>query len=216
MDLKSVFKDVLLRENYLEDLPILNLKELSALDQPFPEKVLENFLKDLNDNLDVFTKVVVANEPMSHVYINSFMITAVRHVRSYMGNRLQLNWETEPNGNGLVEYAMKLMLCEAKADNMDQGAAQIIVQLHIAVEQLSNKRKHGQEEQIMFGIVTTGMRWRFFRWSGLSEVRVSEEYICNFEGDMKYEKEVLEYIARVLQFQAKSNDPSKRQCINDK
>ncbi|PKY12488.1 hypothetical protein RhiirB3_397505 [Rhizophagus irregularis] len=99
---------------------------------------------------------------------------------------------------------------------MDQGAAQIIVQLHNAVEQRSNKRKHGQEEQIMFGIVTTGMRWRFFRWSGLSKVHVSEEYICNFEGNMKYEKELLEYIARMLQFQAKSNEPSKRQNINDK
>ncbi|RGB43762.1 hypothetical protein C1646_737723 [Rhizophagus diaphanus] len=217
LDLKSVFKEVL-NKNYqtLENLPILNLKELPALDQPFPEKVLENFLKDLNEHLDVFTKVVVTNESMNHAYINFFMITAVRHVRSYMGNRLQLNLETEQNKNGLVEYAMKLMLCEAKEDNMDQGAAQIIVQLHNAVEQLSNKRKHRQEEQIMFGIVTTGMSWRFFRWSGLSEVHVSDEYICNFEGNMKFEKELLEYIARMLQLQAKSNDPSKRQNINDK
>ncbi|CAB4485838.1 uncharacterized protein OCT59_003377 [Rhizophagus irregularis] len=218
LDLKSVFEEVLLSKNCqtLEDLPILNLKELPELDQPFPEEVLENFLKDLNEHLDVFTKVIVTNESMSHAYINFFMITAVRHVRSYMGNRLQLNPEKEQNSNGLVEYAMKLMLCEAKADNMDQGAAQIIVQLHNAVEQRSNKRKHGQEEQIMFGIVTTGMRWRFFRWSGLSKVHVSEEYICNFEGNMKYEKELLEYIARMLQFQAKSNEPSKRQNINDK
>ncbi|PKC70310.1 hypothetical protein RhiirA1_454914 [Rhizophagus irregularis] len=90
LDLKSVFEEVLLSKNCqtLENLPILNLKELPALDPPFPEEVLENFLKNLNEYLDVFTKVVIINESMSHAYINFFMITAIRHYGWYQKTTL--------------------------------------------------------------------------------------------------------------------------------
>ncbi|CAB4482564.1 unnamed protein product [Rhizophagus irregularis] len=86
----SVFEEVLLSKNCqtLENLPILNLKELPALDPPFPEEVLENFLKNLNEYLDVFTKVVIINESMSHAYINFFMITAIRHYGWYQKTTL--------------------------------------------------------------------------------------------------------------------------------
>ncbi|CAG8650679.1 1807_t:CDS:1, partial [Diversispora eburnea] len=72
---------------------------------------------------------------------------------------------------------------------------------------------------------TTGKLWRFVRWTGSLEeptVHISKEYTCNFEGNMEPEKQVLTYIAQILQAQAKAFDgnykdsghPSKRQCTD--
>jgi len=56
----------------------------------------------------------------------------------------------------------------------------------------------------MFGIVTTGQRWQFVRWSeSLDElpVYISDEHICNFTDDFKIEIKVVKYIAQILQTQ---------------
>ncbi|RIB07592.1 hypothetical protein C2G38_2273785 [Gigaspora rosea] len=120
-----------------------------------------------------------------------------------------------------IDKILVVLLCEAKAENMNKGTAQVLVQMHSAIEQQLSKRKHGQMEQAMFGIVTTGKFWRFIRWTGSLEeptVHISKEYTCAFKGEMESEKEVLKYITQILQVQAiafgDDGYPSKRQCIN--
>lgn len=108
-----------------------------------------------------------------------------------------------------------VLICEAKAENMNKGSAQLIAQMHSAIEQQVRrnkeqqlgKRKREQMEPIVFGIVTTGKLWRFFRWEGSPEsrqVQITEEFTCNFIDTMEPEKKVLNYIAQILQAQAKT------------
>jgi len=51
---------------------------------------------------------------------------------------------------------MVKLLCESKRGNVNKGIAQVLVQMHSAIEEQLGKRKHGQMEKAMFGIVTTG------------------------------------------------------------
>jgi hypothetical protein len=53
------------------------LKEILALDQQFIEEVLEKFVINLNNNLDVFNKTIVTNGLTSCVYIEGKAIKAI-------------------------------------------------------------------------------------------------------------------------------------------
>ncbi|CAG8843782.1 12889_t:CDS:1, partial [Gigaspora margarita] len=58
---------------------------------------------------------------------------------------------------------------------------------------------------MMFGIVTSGLSWRFIQWNGTLEspkAEITQEYPGIFENDMKEAKKVVSYIVRVLQAQA--------------
>ena len=130
------------------------------------------------------------------------------------------------HGRGPVDYWVKLVevllfLCEAKAEDMNQGSAQAIVQAQSGIEQLS---KLGYEELLIYGIASTGKLWRFIRWSESSEnpeVHISKEYTCNFKGELADEKEILTYIAQMLTAQVylydkNSEHPSKQVKVNEK
>lgn len=125
------------------------------------------------------------------------------------------------HGYGPIDYWVKfvdillLLVCEAKSEDMNQGVAQVIVQMQSAIEQLS---KQGQDH-VIYGIATTGKFWRFVRWNGSSEnpeVHISQEYNCIFKDDMETEKKVLTYITQILkaQVEAKNERPSKRLKVN--
>ena len=235
-ELKDVFKEIL-QQDYksLGDMPRFNLNDLLLLEHPFTENELKFFIDQLQTTLNAFKKEVSINEEMAHEYISAFMKTAVCHIQDHINESAQLSMETDLEGScgyGPVDYMVAIvkilvLLCEAKVENMNKGTAQVLVQMHSAIEQQLGKRKHSQMEQAMFGIVTTGKLWRFVRWTGSLEeptVHISEEYTCNFKGNMEREKEVLRYIAQILQAQAMafgvddkdSSYPSKRVKKNDK
>ncbi|CAG8621759.1 7222_t:CDS:2 [Ambispora gerdemannii] len=232
-ELKDVFKEIL-QKNYksLSGMPRFNLNDLPSLEHPFTEDELKGFVSELQKSLNSL-KYEFINETTAREYISTFIITAVCHIQDHINNSTQLCEEIDLDGShgyGIVDYMVIIvkilvLLCEAKAENMNNGTAQVLVQMHSAIEEQLNKRKRGQMEHAMFGIVTTGKLWRFVRWTGSLEdptVHISEEYTCNFKGNMEPEKEVLTYIAQILQAQAKAFDnndkdsdhPSKRQCTD--
>ncbi|CAB4400747.1 unnamed protein product [Rhizophagus irregularis] len=104
----------------------------------------------------------------------------------------------------------------AKSQDMDQGVAQVIVQMQSVIERSSKQ----EQDHVIYGIATTGKLWRFVRWNSSpenSEVHISQEYTCSFENSMETEKKVLTYIAQILKAQvdAKSEPPSKRVKVNE-
>ncbi|RHZ69304.1 hypothetical protein Glove_284g64 [Diversispora epigaea] len=224
-DLKDVFKDILQKEyDSLEDIPIFYMNELPPLDPPLPESELKNFVWELEKALINYNKAISTNEMTCRTYINAFITTANKHIILHVDKKLRLTNEIGLDGSfgyGPTDYTVKIvdilvLICEAKSENMNKGSAQLIAQMHSAIEQQvrSNKeqvklgkRKREHTEPIVFGIVTTGKLWRFFRWKGLLEsrqVQITEEFTCNFIDTMEPEKKVLNYIAQILQAQAKT------------
>ncbi|CAG8805850.1 21493_t:CDS:2 [Gigaspora margarita] len=198
-ELKDVFKEIL-RQDYksLGDMPRFNFNDLLTLEHPFTENELKSFVDELQKTLNAFKKEFGINEETAREYISTFMKTAVCHIQDNINESAQLSVEIDLDGSrgyGPVDYMVVIvkilvLLCEAKAENMNKGTAQ-----------------------------------RFVRWTGSLEeptVHVSEEYTCNFKGNMEPEKEVLRYIAQILQAQAMafgadnkdSGYPSKRQCTS--
>ncbi|CAJ0766488.1 13102_t:CDS:2, partial [Entrophospora sp. SA101] len=230
-ELKDVFKEILRRDyKSLGGMPRFNLNDLLSLEHPFTENELKSFVDELQKTLNAFKKEFGINEETAREYISTFMKTAFCHIQDYINESAQLSVEIDLEGSrgyGPVDYMVVIikilvLLCEAKAENMNKGTAQVLVQMHSAIEQQLDKHKHGQMEQAMFGIVTTGKLWRFVRWTGSLEeptVHISEEYTCNFKGNMEPEKEMSRYIVQRLQAQAMafgvddkdSGHPSKRQ-----
>ncbi|CAG8724397.1 10621_t:CDS:2, partial [Gigaspora margarita] len=235
-ELKEVFKEIL-RKDYksLSDMPKFSFNEFPSLEPPFTGDELKNFVRELQNHLNSIKREFGDNEMMARFIIDTFMSTAVCHIQDHINNSAQLCMEKELEGSrgyGPVDYVVRIveilvLLCEAKSEDMKQGMSQVLVQMYSAVEQLLGKRKHAQTDFVpmMFGIVTTGKLWRFVRWTGSLEeptVHISEEYTCNFIGNMEIEKEVLTYISQILQAQAKAYDvydknsgySSKRQRTN--
>ena len=121
------------------------------------------------------------NETKNRVYIETFMIHAVNYIWTQINESVRLK---------LIENL--LLLCKVKAEDMNQGSAQVIVQAQSEIEQLS---KLGHEELLIYGIASTGKLWWFIHWSVSSknpEVRIS------FKGELADEKEILTYIAQIL------------------
>jgi hypothetical protein len=221
--LSDVFKDILGKPNCsaISQIPRFDMTELPKLDPPFTQDELKMFWGELRNTLKSFDEEF-DNETKNRVYINAFMKTAVCYLRDTKKKSVLLDVEkllSGSKGYGPIDYwvtfiEVLLLLCEAKAEDMNQGIAQVIVQIHSAIEQLENFNK----EPTIYGIATTGRTWRFVRWVGSSEkptVCVSKEYNCSYANNMEREKEVLEYIAQILQSQVESvNDegsrPSKR------
>ncbi|UZO19811.1 uncharacterized protein OCT59_011082 [Rhizophagus irregularis] len=219
-DIKEVFSEIL-QKNYisLEKMLSLDMKTLPPLEHEFSKNELEIFVWELQKNLEAFNKAAFTNEMTSRIYINPFMTTAVRHVKISMNKPLQLSVKVALDGTrdyGPLDYLVKLtqiliLLVVAKSDDLKQGAVQAFVQAYIAIEKLFREFS----KPIVYGIVSTGKLWRFFRWTGsLNEprrsiVHITEEFTCklsDYSDDMKDEKQILEYIAQILQVQAKTYD----------
>ncbi|CAG8586142.1 7019_t:CDS:2 [Diversispora eburnea] len=224
-DLKDVFKKILGKPNYeyLSDIPRFNLNRLPSLTPPFTEGEIKKFVEELQQALNALNNEC-DNESMARLYINAFMKSAVCYIKDHINESTQLCVEKQLDGSygyGPVDYMVKLteilvLLCEAKSEDMNKGVAQVVVQMQSAIENLGKRKR-----PVMFGIVTTSKLWRFVRWTGSLEeptVHISVEYACNFKSNMEPEKEVLKYIARVLQAQATQfgdgGHSSKRQCTD--
>ena len=76
----------------------------------------------------------------------------------------------------------------------------------------------------VYGIVTTGVLWRFVRWTGplgSQKIEISEEFNCglsasfNEEKDTQGVKQMLSYIVRVLQAQAEAIGRSAKRQKNN-
>ncbi|RIB07769.1 hypothetical protein C2G38_2213432 [Gigaspora rosea] len=233
-DLKDVFKEILGQPDYvsLGDIPRFNVDDLPPLEHPFSEGELKIFIEELRTTFNAFNKEFGTNEPTARVYINAFMKVAVCYIQDHINKSAKLSVEIPLDGSrgyGPVDYIVEIvrilvLLCEAKSEDMNKGTAQVLVQMHSAMERQLRKRKF-QMEPTIFGIVTTGKLWRFVRWTGSLEnptVHITEEFTCNFLDNMELEKKVLRYIAQILQAQAmtfgdddkNSGHPSKRQCTN--
>ncbi|CAG8603700.1 872_t:CDS:2, partial [Funneliformis caledonium] len=206
-NIKDVFKDILGRPDYesLGDMPRFNLDELPPLRHPFSQEEVNKFFGELKGHLKNIQKEL-DNESSARYIIDTFLSAAVSHIQDFVNGSVRL----------------------AKLEDMKQGMAQNIVQVHSAMERLLNS---GQAEPAMYGIVTTGKLWRFIRWTGsLDEpvVHISEEYTCNLTGNLENEKEMVKYIALIIQAQVtafcdhdnkKNFHPSKLLCTgqgNDK
>ncbi|CAG8796811.1 16622_t:CDS:2, partial [Gigaspora margarita] len=214
------------------DIPRFNVDDLPPLKQPFSENELKIFIEELRTTFNAFHKEFGTNEPTACVYINAFMKVAVCYIQDHINKSAKLSVEIPLDGSrgyGPVDYIVEIvrilvLLYEAKSEDMNKGTAQVLVQMHSAMERQLRKYKF-QMEPTIFGIVTTGKLWRFVRWTGSLEsptVHITEEFTCNFIDNMEFEKKVLRYIAQILQAQAmifgddnKDNShPSKRQCTN--
>lgn len=221
--LKEVIEDILgIQDCSVSQMPTFEMTELPKLDTPFTQDELKIFQGELRNTHKSFGGNF-DNEQKNRVYINAFMKTAVCYLRDTKKKSVTLNVEQQLSGSkgyGPVDYwvalvKVLLLLCEAKSDDMNQGVAQVIVQMHSAIERLEK----WNEEPTIYGIATTGRAWKFIRWVGSSEnptIHVTEDYNCSYT-DMETEKQVLEYIAQILQSQVQSvedSHPSKRQCTN--
>ena len=132
---------------------------------------------------DAYNKAINSNEITSRTYINAFMTIAVRHVRVHTNKLIRLSNEIElkgSRGHGPTDYMVKLreiliLLCEAKAEDMNQGAAQVLVQMLSASEQQLRKHQYGQ----VFGIVTTEKSWRFIFGRDHHQKNLRSKYLKN-------------------------------------
>jgi hypothetical protein len=223
--LKVVFKDILRQPTYesLADMQKFYMKEYAPLDPPFTGEELKNFVLQLNNQLLSFDKEF-GNEIKNRAYINAFMSHAVCYIKNHINSNVMLDVEKQLSGSlgyGSIDYwvifvDVLLLLYVAKSQDMDQGVAQVIVQMQSVIER-SNKQ---EQDHVIYGIATTGKLWRFVRWNSSpenSEVHISQEYTCSFENSMETEKKVLTYIAQILKAQvdAKSEHPSKRVKVNE-
>ncbi|CAG8799455.1 14441_t:CDS:2 [Gigaspora rosea] len=161
-DLKDVFKEILGQSDYvsLGDIPRFNVDDLPPLEQLFSENKLTIFIEELHTTLDVFHKEFGTN---ARVYINAFMKVAVCYVQDHINKLAKLRVKIPLDGScqyGPVDYIVELvrilvLLCEAKSEDMNKGTAQVLVQMHSAMERQLRKHKFKMEPTI-FGIVTTG------------------------------------------------------------
>ncbi|RIB15926.1 hypothetical protein C2G38_2191324 [Gigaspora rosea] len=140
-DLKDVFKEILGQSDYvsLGDIPRFNVDDLPPLEQLFSENKLTIFIEELHTTLDVFHKEFGTN---ARVYINAFMKVAVCYVQDHINKLAKLRVKIPLDGScqyGPVDYIVELvrilvLLCEAKSEDMNKGTAQVLVQMHSAME----------------------------------------------------------------------------------
>ncbi|CAG8666051.1 14829_t:CDS:2, partial [Gigaspora rosea] len=160
----------------LASIPRFNLNDLPSLEHSFTEGELNGFVADLQRTLDAFNDKFGINEMTAREYISTFMKIAVCHIKKYTNKSAQLNVAIDLDGShgySPVDY---------------MGTAQVLVQIHSAIEQQLGKQPI---------------------------VHISKEYPCIFTGEMESEKEVLKHITQILQVQAiafgDDGYPSKRQ-----
>ncbi|RHZ87655.1 hypothetical protein Glove_33g80 [Diversispora epigaea] len=151
-ELKDVFKEIL-KKNYksLSGIPRFNLNDLPSLERPFTENRLKGFVAELQTSLSSL-KCEFTNETTAREYISAFIKNAVCHIQDHINDLTQLYMELDLDGShgyGPVDYMVIIveilvLLCEAKAENMNKGAAQVLVQMHSAIEEHLNKRKRAK------------------------------------------------------------------------
>ncbi|PKY32910.1 hypothetical protein RhiirB3_493389 [Rhizophagus irregularis] len=190
----------------VNQMPVLDLQRLPVV--TLSNKHLKDFSKELQRVFRTYRKETNTNEQVCREYIFLFLRFAVHYAILNINNAIYITneWVLKgTRGNGPVDYiifadAMIVLICEAKADNMEKGLAQLLVQLHSAVENFATTGPNPK----MYGIVTTGTSWRFVCWTGSLEdptIYLSQQFSCNFQGDLRTETNILSFIARILRDQ---------------
>ncbi|RIB22676.1 hypothetical protein C2G38_2173373 [Gigaspora rosea] len=212
-EISRIYDDAFESSEMIDRFKIEDLPELSA---HFSEE-LQCFFDDLKRKLQAF-QVISSNDVTCHEYISIFLTWAVNYIRKHIDNTARLAVEIEVNGShgyGSFDYAIFIryilaLVTEAKLMDMEK------------VGKKRNSEQAGLDNcpEVMFGIVTSGIIWRFIRVSGplkSPKVEITAEYNSGLTSNIEimnydYAKEVLCCIARVLQAQV-VND-AKRPRIN--
>ncbi|RGB23208.1 hypothetical protein C1646_779449 [Rhizophagus diaphanus] len=182
-------------------LDAYNFNIVEEIDKFFGE--LESHLMNVQKELD--------NESSARFIIDPFLSAAVSHIQEFINDSVRLGFEKELKGS-----RDKIGRYEARNGAKYCTSAQ---RIGTTIEVRPSGTKDVWDSY-------NWKFWRFVRWTGsLDEpvVHVSEEYTCNFAGNLENEKKMIEYIARILQDQVTTfcdhdNEnnlrPSKRLCTS--
>lgn len=115
--------------------------ELSSPNPPIPNDMCNSFIEKLIRKKQVFGEIT-RNDMTCREFISPFITTAVKHVQSTKNKKLILRceeWLDGSRGFGSIDFSvffeeLSLLVCEAKKEDFEKGAAQNIVQMHSAVE----------------------------------------------------------------------------------
>ena len=118
-----------------------NLDDLPELSPAFDPNELDNFVNQLKDKCNVFETISV-NEATAHEFISVFLTCAVKHIKNNNDSTTRLAVEVDLDGRygyGNLDYAIFIqsiyaLVTEAKMTEMEKGVAQILVQIHSAIE----------------------------------------------------------------------------------
>lgn len=117
-----------------------NVEKIAQPDPEISSDIVDSFIGELKRKKKTFIHVN-RNESTCREFISAFMTAAVEHVQS-KESKLCLKseeWLDGSRGFGPVDYSVHLedfvlLVCEAKKEDFEKGAAQNIVQMHSAVE----------------------------------------------------------------------------------
>ncbi|CAB4383215.1 unnamed protein product [Rhizophagus irregularis] len=210
-------RDVL-REIYNYKIDVLEMVQvkfdMSSLPEsspPLSTEVQDKIAEQLEDKKIVF-KSVYTNEATAREFISVVLVNTVKFVNIHNDPTTELLVEKQLEGShgyGPLDFVVmiqKFFLLITEANIVEEGIAQILVQLRSASEVLG-KRKLDQtdfefeiEKMPLIGIVTTGGVWVFVRNTG-QKIEISKEFECSYTGNMEGVKIVSSYIVRLLQAQ---------------
>src|SRR4051812_23678492 len=98
-----------------------------------------------------------------------FVSSVIYGIATCYGGQIKVYPQYEVSGShgrGPVDWAIKvgdtiIAVTEAKRENLDQGVGQNVIQLQASTQCNPKKRKFDSalREDVMFGIVTTGVHW---------------------------------------------------------
>ncbi|CAB4424360.1 unnamed protein product [Rhizophagus irregularis] len=222
-----------LREIYNYKIDVLemvqvefDMNSLPESSPPLSTEVQDKIAEQLEDKKIVF-KRVYANEATTREFISVVLVNTVKFVNIHNDPTTELLVEKQLEGRhgyGPLDFVVmiqKFFMLITEANSVEEGIAQILVQLRSASEVLG-KRKLDQtdfefeiEKMPLIGIVTTGGVWVFIRNTG-QKIEISEEFECSYTGNMEGIKIVSSYIVRLLQAQVTeiNNRRSKRSRID--
>ncbi|CAG8806574.1 21040_t:CDS:2, partial [Gigaspora rosea] len=224
-EISEVFEKFLHKSgSSVDDINQFNIEKFTQLDPEISDDIVDSFIGELKRKKKTFIHVN-CNESICREFISAFMTAAVEHVQS-KESKLCLKseeWLDRNHGFGPVDYSVHLedfvlLVCKAKKEDFEKGAAQNIVQMHSAVEKINKKRKIDEidtEPQVqIYGIVTNALGWYFLKWIGSLEnpqLKTSGPHFCKFDSDDTTDaKKITNYIASILQMQVNGLGSNKK------
>ncbi|CAG8647348.1 10008_t:CDS:2 [Rhizophagus irregularis] len=192
-----------LREIYNYKIDVLkmvqvefDMNSLPKSSPPLSTEVQDKIAEQLEDKKIVF-KRVYANEATIREFILVVLVNTVKFVNIHNDPTTELLVEKQLEGRhgyGTLDFMVmiqKFFMLIMEANSVEEGIAQILVQIRSASEVLG-KRKLDQtdfefeiEKMPLIGIVTTGGVWVFICNTGQKIEIVSEKFECSYTGNME-------------------------------
>ncbi|RUS35531.1 hypothetical protein BC938DRAFT_479954 [Jimgerdemannia flammicorona] len=218
-DANDVIREILHQQyTNITLLPEFDIEDALENEDEITDDDKRTFVTALNEITKAFHNLVTSNEATARNYINPFMIKAVAIAqRKHPSARLAVKEDFDGSrGFGHLDYAIFLvafavLVTEAKMTEVNKGITQNLVQLHSAAENIRKRKRkesHHPTDYLVnvYGIVTTGLEWRFIHWSDTLEspkVVISKPYRCTFNREgMEDAEKVLSIIIRIIHSQA--------------